>query len=392
MLKLFWTPATGGGVPADVAWQAKADSLRADSATTVPVQNIIRKEPGVAQPTAALMTRLDTWLAHRDPTVPVTLLAHGFSYDPAVSSQSDPFNIIYAYPGPDHPAQLSFLPLVGECDEQGGARRDTTIAFGWLSSGTINDYGGACWNNSYQLAVLDLAPLAATAFATVIAALSTRKVKVRILAHSLGTRLVGQAVGLLRDAKLATTIERIVLLGGAEFGVDAFAAYDGCGFDVINLGSQQDTVLRFGQIACHPVRESGSAVAAVIGRNGLGGNGRWFDLQLNASAVVQWAGSGRGPTGAKYHVNALPEDNVHPEANLAHWAYYTNRGNRAFVRDLLLDSSMSVDKLRAAAAPDGFQNGMYGNFAGHDVPRTPTTCAERRGDILIAGGSFPTSG
>jgi hypothetical protein len=384
VLKLFWTPAPQGGVPADPAWQNAADSLVADQETNPKLQSIVRAGP-LPPIDPALAARLDSWLAHRSHIAPVTLMAHGFDYDPAVSAASgDPFDTIYGLPGPTIPAELSLLPLVGECDEQGQHRADVAIGFAWLSEGTMSALSSACWNNDYQLAALDLTPLAAKAFAMVLGHFAARAVPVHILAHSLGTRLVSQAIGLLRTAGHALLVERVILLGGAEFCVDAAAAFAACPFDVINLANRHDRVLPFGEMACHPVRPNGTASACVIGLEGLGANRRWIDLQLDAPGVVAWFAAGHAPTGTAYALQAEAQDGVHPLAPLNHWAYYTNPGNRVLVRDLVQSPAMTAAALHAASVPDGVASVIYGQFDHQPIPPTPPSCAERRPDPVIA--------
>ncbi len=387
MLKLFWNPAPQGGVPADPAWQNAADSLVADRAAGPALQGFVRGAAALPPVAPALATRLDAWLALRSHTAPLTIMLHGFDYNPRLTAKpgnDDPFSSIYGLPGPAIPAPLSLLPLVGECDEHGAHPADVAIAFAWLSTGSMAALSQACWNNDYQLAALDLTPLAAKALAAVLAHLGARAVPVHILAHSLGTRLAAQAIGLLRAAGPASSIERVVLLGGAEFCVDAFAAFADCPFDVINLANRHDGVLPFGEMACHPVRGNATPAACVIGLNGLGQNDRWIDLQLDAAGVVDWFAAGHAPTGRPYTVQAVAQDDVHPEAWLNHWAYYTNPGNRVLVRDLVQNAAMTVAKLTAKAAPNHVASPMYGHFKDVAIPVTPRTCAERRPDPVVA--------
>jgi hypothetical protein len=327
------------------------------------------------------------------------VLVHGFEFDPTGRLGSrdgdDPYGLVYGYPVPGGPdAHLSFLPLAGECDEAGGARADIAVAFAWVSEGSLLDYATACWDEDYKYAALDLAPAAARALAAVLVALAEGGARVRILAHSLGTRTVSQAIGLLKAAEAAHSVERAVLLGAAEYGVDAAANFAGCGFDVFNLASRRDEVLELGaQPMCHPVRVNGSWGSYVIGRCGLGGNPRWLDWQLDRPALVAWLAAGRAPGGAAYHVDASAETGVHPLGSLNHWAYYTNDGNRALVRDLLAEDGLTVAACRAAGAPDGVECPEYGGFAGMGVPLTPLTCAARRPQQVAgrAGGQPPAA-
>lgn len=376
MLKLIWTPGTPC-IPAEPDGDTVADVLHADDAQAGPGQMIRRADASLPALAAALAQRVDAWLRNRTaPDGPAYVLVHGFNYDPGqtLGSSDNPFSTIYAARDPNGPdPRLSLLPLVGECDANGHPVADVAVCFAWQSQGSFGDDANAGWDNDYKYAAFDLAPAAAKALAAVLAHLAKAGVPVRLLAHSLGTRTTSQAIGLLRHAGVRPTLERVVLLGGAEFSVDAAAIYADCRFDVISLGSRLDDVLVLPETVAHPVRVNNSFAAFVIGRCGVGGNPRWLDWQIDAPHVVAWMSEARAPTGAAYHVNARPENNVHPQSELGHWVYYNNDGNRALLRDLMTDPRMTVAALRAAGAPDGFDAPEWHHFAGMPVPPTPAT-------------------
>lgn len=141
---------------------------------------------------------------------------------------------------------------------------------------------------------------------------------------------------------------------------------------------------------CHPFRLNGSASAGTIGYDGLGGNGRWLDLQLDNPKLVQWLADRHAPTGAPYSIDARALEKSHPNADLDHWACYTNDGNRALMHDLLFSDGMTVAEMKAGGVPDGTDSPLYNHFNGFAVPPTPQSRAERRGrleqDITPSGG------
>ena len=379
MLKLYWTPGPSldGGEP---GFPALADTLSADTAND-PNQQSFARRPAAPEPLAGdLAARLDGWLFDpARPAGPVYVLVHGFQYDPshvvAGNGGDDPFGFVYGTPGAGGPdARLSWLPLCGECDEQGGNRQDIAIAFAWVSEGTFSQVGLACWDNDYKLAALDLAPAAAQALAAVLARIGQHGLRARILAHSLGTRTTTQAIRLLQEAHAANPVERVVLLGGAEFGVDAAAIYEGCNFSVINVVSMRDAVLEIGaQSTLDPVRQNGGWTSYVIGRHGLGGNPQWHDIEISSGATR----AALAALPAQYSVSAHADSNVHAlDPALRHWVYYTNPGNRPLVRDLLTSGAAALATL-LAGVPNGVNSAANGHFQGQDVPSTPGSCLQR---------------
>ncbi len=249
----------------------------------------------------------------------------------------------------------------------------------------------AGWNNLYQYAVFDLAPQAARALASVLVYLGSKPITLRVLAHSLGTRTFSQALRLIR-ARMPANLDRVVLLDGAEFCVDAAANFAACPFDVFNVSSRIDTVLRLGATQlCHPMRENGSLSACVIGYDGLGGgNDRWLDLQFDSQALMDWCAAGNAPDGIPYSVDAAAEEESHPTAGLDHWACYTNDGNRALVRDLLASDVMTGAQLKAHGVPLGNSSPAFGRFNGVAIPTTPQSTVERQ--RLIAQSLAQNSG
>jgi hypothetical protein len=387
MLKLKYNPAVAG---APNQYGTLVDRLEAGDDSLL--QEFPKAQAGFIPPEAALSNAISTWLARRGARPePVIVMVHGYLFNPNDSldtDQNSPFSSVYGVP-PATNYHLSWLPLVGECDQMGGDKAENAIAFAYKSVAGFAEFAGAGWNFSYQHAVFDLAPLAARALAAILAALAAQTPLVRILAHSLGTRTVGQAIRLLR-ARMPANLERLVLLDGAEFCVDAAANFAGCAFDVFNIVNRTDTVLRLGgDELCAPIRPNNSLSARVIGFDGLGNNARWLDLQLDNPALVRWFAQGNAPDGKPYAIDALAREESHPFAGLDHWSCYTNDGNRALVRDLLFSDVMTVAQMQAHRVPDGTDAPARGHFNDQPIPPTPQSRMERQrqlAQVTTAGG------
>ena len=323
MLYLSYVPQQAGA-PADYGETRDTLFLEQDgSATelqTFRKKNLVDRPPADA-PDPRLLTALSDFVKKRGAdTRPVVLMVHGYSFNPR-DAQESPLASVYGFPhavppGPDH--RMSWMPLVGECDEAGGNLAENAIGFSYNSmGGSLTDYGQACWSNSYQYALFDLSPLAARALASLITALSAHPAqRFRIFAHSLGTRTTSPAVGLL-GGKLPANLDRILLLNGAEFSVDAARNFATCTSQVINILNTKDAVLDLGgEGAGAPIRPNESKEACVIGRDGLGGNTNWIDLQLDNPAICDRLAAMAGGACA---ISPDPTNTVHPQSSMRHW-------------------------------------------------------------------------
>ncbi len=346
------------------------------------LQGFPKADGNFAAPGPGLTAAIAAWIRERGVRPePVIVMVHGYLFNPIVTGvhdSDDPFNLIYGMP-PVVNRRLSWLPLVGECDENGQHPAENAIAFTYRSEAGLAETSKAGWSNSYQYAVFDLAPLAARALASVLAALSDQRVTVRVLAHSLGTRTISQAIRLLRG-HMPANLDRVVLMDGAEFCADAASNFAACPFDVINVVNRTDSVLRLGaDQMCHPMRANRTLEACVVGYDGVGGsNTRWVDLQLDNRNLSNWLAGGNAPDGQRYTVNPLAEEDSHPTANLNHWACYTNDGNRALVRALLASDAMTCVQLRAHGVPAAVNAPSFGRFDGLPVPVTLRSAVERQ--------------
>lgn len=380
MLKLVWTPGKVQ-VPALPEYLQTQDRLTLDSSTGPLLQAFSRVELNQSAPATlpepALKAALDAWLAIKA-RPRIVILVHGFSYDPSgkVGNGTDnPFNSVYGTPGSTLDYHNSWLPIVGECTDEGvSTGEDLAIAFAWTSQGSFSQFANVGWNNPYQYAVFDLAPLAARALATVILYLQqSADVPVHIFAHSLGTRATSLAFRQLERGPQDEKIGKLILLGGAEYCVDAFANLTGRAFQVLSVASRIDMVLSMGGDSFgHPVRYNGSDAARVIGRDGVKILPNWLDIQLDHPGVVPWLAGQDYPNISADHV-----DGDHSLAWMNHWAYYMNDGNRKLLSDLLADPDKNIDWFRSNHFPEGIDAFYYGDF-GPFIPETPTSLDGRQ--------------
>lgn len=393
MLSLSWEPDLATANPGAAAYKSALDALRIRGMAGA-LQRFPRPR-GFVAPEPALTRALRDW-AGGPGGAPVTLMVHGFDFDPRARNAAsdpgdDPYRSVFAPPSTANPARLSWLPIAGVCDDDGAPGTGAAIAFAWLSKGNLVQWAGAGWNNMYLFPAFDLAPLAAQALAAVIAALQEIGRPFSILAHSLGTRVVSQAIGYLRASARPWTeggLRRIVLLDGAEYVVDANRTLlgDGLDFDVVNLVNRQDRVLGWlAGAGSHPVRWNGSDASRVIGYAGLRKSARWLDVQFDRSDVQEWIATHLGihMTGT-----APDSDNVfHPLATWNHWIGYmdgvgsADGGNRAVLR-WLLGAHRPLDWFDQSGFPVLAGGRLvdvpyYGRF-NPDIPPTPMTVAERQ--------------
>lgn len=359
MLKFTWI-AKHTGAPASRSWQQARDMLYLGGGSRDPVvQDFPRAGWSEPRPGDALTQAVAGWRDRRGVDGPVVVMVHGWNFDPhegrPAKAADDPYQLVFGPPDPERPGE-SWLPLVDPAGD--GAR---AVAFAWTSIGSQTQAGNAGWSNFYQYPVLDLAPLAARALATVVLALGRAGLAVDLLAHSLGTRTALQALGMLGRAGHGGVVGQAVLLGGAEFCCDAQANLEPVTTQVFNLVNRDDPVLKLGaEEMCHPYRPKGTPAALVIGRQGAPA-ARWLDIQLDSPEVAAWyAGKGYGG------LSGEPCD-----GRGAHWAYYHQPGNRALVADLL---ARRLDPGWFAGAPAGVHPCDYRPVA---VPSTPSDAATR---------------
>jgi pimeloyl-ACP methyl ester carboxylesterase len=214
---------------------------------------------------------------------PVLIAVHGFMYDPKdVGGSNDP------QPFFDEMSGIAGRPVLGFAwySAPFGLRIERPFhsvfqtARSWLGSwakGKLDPYKLA-WDlakkASYQLAAL----------------IVQQPGQVDLLAHSLGSRVVMQALWMLPAGKVG----RIIFFDGAELCSNVLdEVRAGASEEVLNIAVAQDHVL-----SLLGARFSGDGVGECIGHKGLGKNAPpgWCDLFLDNPLVIKLARIGRGWT------------------------------------------------------------------------------------------------
>ena len=313
---------------------------------------------------------------------PVVVLVHGFLFDPKHAPTTDPagsdnpHSRLYGFVVRDEFEEwrdhASSWPVhLGFEDDQG--ETGIAIAFGWHSqpgfASSLIKAGRNFYSRAYQYAGESSWPLLNTlCLLSEHDAIGDRPID--LFVHSLGTRVVLRA--LAKAAKIAggrepdapavsrdrlrnmfRHLDRIILIGGSEYVVEAQIFYDRLlhlattdnwtigdeppiGPTVYNIGSRENDVLDLLGENFGP-RTFGNT--QVIGHNGLGrdtragtGAQRWMDLQIDKGKLRDWLKKERisenGDAG--FDISGDRAGTIWD-----HWYYYTYRGNMAFYRSLL---------------------------------------------------------
>jgi hypothetical protein len=303
------------------------------------------------------------------------VMVHGYAYDPSddADEDDDPYQRVFGRPGETFGEGESWLPIVGETDDDGGDLADIAVGFGWTSRVDMAEYAHAGWNNPYQYAALDLTVEASLTLALLIRALSDAGLTVDVLAHSLGTRTTVQALRRLGETDAGGAVRRAVLMAGSEFSLDTRDAMKAVTTDVYNFVIEDDFVLNWGaEEACHPFRRVNATESRVIGAGGMAPSADWLDLQLD-----------RRRRERRSEFDAWFEDlgyELSPEPTRGrgqHWAHYLHDGNRALMRDILANDQMTLRWFRENGVIEGVTHPRYAILEGA-VPHTPQTSDERR--------------
>ena len=307
------------------------------------------------------------------PGAPVTVMVHGFLYDPKDAVTGDPKET-------DNPHGRNFHFKPG--DELEEIRHHTTswprqlgfrrtdkgkngvaIAFGWYSQPGFASSLLSHHQNYYARAY-DLGRQASWSLLRTLRALSQLKKlenqPIDIFCHSLGSVVVIGALSIAAENKLPLLkrIGRVILLGGSEYTDDARKMYTSLmreakrakwgpdeGPQFYNIVSRENAVLdvfaeNFG------ARGLFSSNSQVIGHNGLEARKlteRWIDLLIDGDALMMWLAE---------HDLHISGDN--PEEWWDHWYYYTHRGNMKFYRYVLRDRpTWAIAECRQRGCPEG---------------------------------------
>lgn len=375
MLKFVWR-AEHAGAPDDADYPSARDRLfqRGETDAERELQAFAKRFDGCPPPAQPVNDAVSRWLADDGDRQRVVVLVHGYNWgqrDPERAEfDGDPFASIYADPaeleraGKD-PIQ-SWLAMTGP---------SRTVAFAWTSDPGFFDYANACWSNPYEYAVQDLAPLAAQALATLIRALVDAGLTVDLLAHSLGTRTAVKALDrLASEDGYRNAVRRAVMMGGAEYSVDALAVAPRVGTDFVNLVIREDPVLDWGAAELGgSQRPNNSMRSRVIGLDGMKRRANWLDLQLDhqdrasRQEFQRWFDTlgGYRLSGGKAAGRGL------------HWAYFLHEGNRELIADLFDKPNYSVKWLREEGCPDGVERFRYDSLTG-SPPKPLLTCKARK--------------
>ncbi len=304
---------------------------------------------------------------------PVTVMVHGFLYDPRDAVTGDPKET-------DNPHGRNFHFKPG--DELEEIRHHTTswprqlgfrrtdkgkngvaIGFGWYSQPGFASSLLSHHQNYYARAY-DLGRQASWSLLRTLQALSQLKKlesqPIDIFCHSLGSVVVIGALSIAAENKLPLLkrIGRVILLGGSEYTDDARKMYTSLtreakrakwgpdeGPQFYNIVSRENAVLDTFAENFGP-RGLFSSNSQVIGHNGLEARKpteRWIDLQIDGDPLMMWLAE---------HGLHVSGDN--PEEWWDHWYYYTHRGNMRFYRGIVRDrSSWTISECRRQECPEG---------------------------------------
>ena len=366
MLRFVWR-ATHAGAPDSAGFAIAQDHLflRPDTGTDSKLQSFAKAKNDWQDVDGTLDHAVETWLTGRTLQGRVVVLVHGYCFDPGdhekATFDDDPYDGVYK--NADEPT--SWIPIVGA---------NNAVCFAWNSMPSFGDSGRACWPNPYEYAVQEVSVLAARALAAIVSVFQRKGVKVDLFAHSLGTRVSCKALAWLRDkAQITEAVRRVILLGGAEYSIDALSDTRGVKTEIYNFAIRRDGVLKWGGSELGGKQRVPNSVASrVIGRDGVKCLPNWIDFQLdhsdpdNAEDFRRWFDNLGG-----YKLSGATA----PEGGL-HWAYYLHKDNRTLYRDILENDQLSIEWMRGQAAPDGVDRFRYRELGG-SPPKTPATCRGR---------------
>ncbi len=261
------------------------------------------------------LTRAASALA---PGRPVTVLVHGFRYDPACPAV-DPHRFIYAADRPGSGRYLSWVRHLGF--RPGNPDAGLCIALGWSARGTLR-------------AAHRRAGHTGRALATLIRCVHDARPGTRVgaIGHSLGARVILSALPYLPPHHLF----RAVLLSPAAFRDDTTDAVDspaGRTAEIISVTSGENKIFDL----CLELLGSGGTRASV--GHALGQAFRnWTDVRLDDAPTLNALTSLGFPVGPR-------------RDRICHWSAYRRAGVFALYRALLTDPEPLSFATLAAALP-----------------------------------------
>lgn len=316
-----------------------------------------------------LRAHLERVLAERGAKLPekapVTVLVHGFLFDPKMAVSVHPrdtdnphgrnFHFQELDPADQIREHTTSWPLGLAFAAEDAGESGLAIAFGWQSQPGFATSLLRHFENFYSRAYQYAGETAHALVRTLQVLGETLPAhRIDLFCHSLGSRVVVRALALAakHDPKLVGRIGRVIILGGAEYVVEAQLMVKRLGEipdlrsppSIYNIVSRENDVLdklgeNFGP------RTFGNS--QVIGHNGLDRErpqGPWIDLQIDRAALAEWL--------AKTHRIRISGDQ--PDSIWDHWYYYTYAGNMDLYRRILRDrATWEIEALRKAGIPEG---------------------------------------
>jgi lysozyme family protein len=255
---------------------------------------------------------------------PVVVLVHGYSFDPV-------------RPGPDNPFDGQFE------DWKRALGNRHYVEFGWYSA--PRTMGGIieAWRNGHATTYGRAWSLAEQAGRMLAGILDESRRPVSVVAHSLGTRVVCEAMKLVRPG----AVGRVLFWNGAEYVRNArAAALAAPDTTFLNIAVRTDGVLeRLGDVFA-----PGSG--RCVGNDGLAPDAplNWTDVFLDDDDLGKW----ENLTGA-----SLRGDD--PSSIGDHWESYRHAGNWPLYREFL-DGSGMFGIAEAPGDPPGSPDDLFGCF------------------------------
>lgn len=244
---------------------------------------------------------LGTALAALPPNAPVVVMIHGYRFMPGLPGHCPHEHILSLRPTPGVPRAVSWPQELGLGAEGAGL----AIAFGWPARGSLRD----CYARAAD---------AGAHLATLVARLRMLAPDrpVDVIAHSLGARVVLQALHLLAPDDLA----RVILLSPAEFRSPATAALHtsaGRAAEVLSVTSRANGLfdLLLELLAGGGLRRSVSRGMSRPGPN-------WTQLRIDDPVSTATLAALGFPLGAH-------------TARICHWSPYLRPGLFALYRAIL---------------------------------------------------------
>ena len=273
---------------------------------------------------------------------PVAILVHGYRYTwrprPLRGlARHDPHRLLYllddlAPSARKRPRTANWPRALGFSED--GLEDGLCIALGWDARHWRP--GLDCFAKVHRTAAHTAA--AVITLARLVARLDPRR-RVDCLSHSLGARVVLQALGRAPDLPIA----RAILLGGAEYSAEARAVLDrqdraGGTTEFVHVIARANDVYDglFQLFAPRPTTPGD----VPLGVRGLGrAHRRWLDLQLDHAEVRHW----------------LTSQGLAPQRRpdrISHWGFYADPGAMAFYRAILRERGRySIGAMRARGLP-----------------------------------------